>query len=735
MPTAEILDDGPVNGTIKIQPKWKNAPTRGDLHHDFLSAEDGQEDWKERLRRWEEIRDGGRVIKTKKGKSTARPLVVRKANEWKYPALEEPFLNTRDMFKVYPREANDIEAAEQNATILNYQWGTKIRKVTLVADIVRTVTDEGTVIVKTGWDSQTGIKEVPVEKPVYASPEESLLLMQQQVEGGQITPERSQAMLETGEPVQTGIEIVYEEQETLVVNQPSYEVCNNADVTIDPTCNGIIEDALFIVHEYDISWSELKADEYEVDEDGESSGFYHNIAMVKSKGSDIYDEFKSDESNNFEFQDTARKRMRAFEYWGFWDIQGDGELVSIVATWIDSTLVRLEENPFPHKRIPFSVATYMPVKKQVHGEPDAELLEENQDAIGRMTRAIYDITAQQAVGQEFIDENFFPSPSQKNAYEKGNTVYYRTGFDPTKSIYKQDIQQVGSTPFDVIGWQEKDASELSGTRPFSGSNGSRGLASDVEQKDVMDATAKRELSILRRLSDLLFTDMARMTIAMNQEFLEEEEIIRITGTEFVTIKRDDLEGSFDLTVEVSTPEKDNDQANKLNRLMQTNAADMDPELSKMHYIKMARLWHMDDLADEIENYEPEPDPIQFELQQLAVEEAKLKNAVLMKELEDLDSKIYERMSRTEKNSQADKEVALSKARDLDAKAEKTSAETDILNQQFLDQESGKSRLESIEDQEFKAANDKASDDRAANRELAGKRFDLISQPTKDSNNS
>jgi len=40
-----------------------------------------------------------------------------------------------------------------------------------------------------------------------------------------------------------------------------------------------------------------------------------------------------------------------------------------------------------------------------------------------MTRAIHDTTAAIAVGQDFIDENFFPSPTQKNNYEKGNTVY------------------------------------------------------------------------------------------------------------------------------------------------------------------------------------------------------------------------------------------------------------------------------------------------------------------------
>ena len=84
------------------------------------------------------------------------------------------------------------------------------------------------------------------------------------------------------------------------------------------------------------------------------------------------------------------------------------------------------------------------------------------------------------------------------------------------------MQQVGSTPFDVINWQTADANELTGTRPFSGA-GSAKMGGSKQDRDSMDATAKRELSILRRLSDMLFIDMARMTIAMNQAFLSEEE--------------------------------------------------------------------------------------------------------------------------------------------------------------------------------------------------------------------
>lgn len=696
------VDEKPAR-KVAIQKKWKNAPSVSDLKADQLAAENGQNEFRIKLTQYEETRNGGAEITvTGVGKSTSRPLVVRKANEWKYPALEDPILSSANLFNISPRNGTDEAAARQNGQVLNYQWNNKVNKVKLVTDIVRTVVDEGTVIVKTGWETETEMREVEEEVPVYASPEESLAMMQQMVQAGQMSPEQAQAMLETGEPMIKEMTTELVDKEVITKNQPSYEVCMNANVIIDPTCDGVVADALFTIHEYDTSFAELRSNEFTIDEDGEESGVYHNLDfIIPDEGDPDYDAYKSVESNNFEFADKPRKRMRAYEYWGYWDIHDDGNLVSIVGTWIGNTMIRLEENPFPHGRIPFSVATYMPVKKSVWGEPDAALLKENQEAIGKMTRAIHDITARQAVGQEFIDENFFPSPSQKNSYEKGNTVYYRTQMDPNKSIYRKDVQQIGSAPFDVINWQSQDANELTGNKPFGGPGGAK-MGGSQNDRDSMDATAKRELSILRRLSEMLFVDMGRMTVSMNQVFLYEEEVIRITDREFVAIRREDLQGDFDLKIKVSTPERDADQATKIYKLMQTNSASMDPDLAKEHYIQLAELWQLDTLAEKIKNHQPKPNPKQEELMDLQLEEQKLKNALAQKQLEDYDSKIYERMSRTEENAQGDAALKQAKAEQAMATAEKIKSETDILDQSFMYLQNGDKRRDDVEDQEYKA---------------------------------
>ena len=63
-------------------------------------------------------------------------------------------------------------------------------------------------------------------------------------------------------------------------------------------------------------------------------------------------------------------------------------------------------------------------------------------------------------------------------------------------------------------------------------------------RGALDAASKRELGILRRLAKGM-TEIGRKIIAMNAIFLSDEEVIRVTNEEFITVKRDDLAGLGD----------------------------------------------------------------------------------------------------------------------------------------------------------------------------------------------
>lgn len=693
----------PKENIRKLQPEWANEPSQSDLNEDVEGMEGLQESIRNDLASYRVSKEGGKKVVVKAGKSSTRPLLVRTQQEWKYASLEEPFLNNPKMFDIRPRGKDDELSARQNGTMLNYQYDTLLDKTKLVNDVVRSFVDEGTVIVKTGWEVEYGTKEVEQEVPVYATAEESLLLIQGLVQAGQMRAEEAQEMISSGKPIQTGVEMQLVEIEVLIKNQPKHEVLDGANVGIDPTAEGDISKAKFIWHEYETSFSELMHNRYEVDEEGNESGYYKNIEEAIAAG----EEDATKKEDTFMFSDKARKKLKAVEYWGTWDIQGDGKLVPIVAEWVNEVMVRLEENPFPHGRLPFSMAQYMPVLRGSRGEPDCKLIDDKQDAIGKLTRAAHDIASVSAVGQEFIDNSLFISPADKQQYEKGNTVYITPGSDVRRSIHRRSVDPIDPSIFKLIETNTISSETITGTRPFSGGGGTGaglGLA-----KISLDATAKRELSVLRRLS-ALFIDMARMVVSMNQVYQEEKQVVRVTDGEYVEIRRDDLEGRVDLRIGISTAEKDAQQSDSLSMVLQTNAASMDPGLYKKVLGRILRLQYEPDLAHDVETFEPEPDVAKQELQKLAIERARLENEKLKAEMLSIQSIVSERATRATENIRADIKNKLAQAELWAAQtklalanAELAKSKGDQIDQDVLDTDSGVKSDRSFSEREHKAS--------------------------------
>ncbi len=86
--------------------------------------------------------------------------------------------------------------------------------------------------------------------------------------------------------------------------------------------------------------------------------------------------------SSFNFKDKPRTKKLAYEYWGYWDIDDSGIVKPFVATWVGNTLIRMEENPYPDQAFPFVKVAYLPIPKSIYGEPDGELLEDNQKIVG-----------------------------------------------------------------------------------------------------------------------------------------------------------------------------------------------------------------------------------------------------------------------------------------------------------------------------------------------------------------
>jgi hypothetical protein len=450
-----------------------------------------------------------------------------------------------------------------------------------------------------------------------------------------------------------------------VKNRPTVEVCNFNNVVFDPTCGGDIKKASFAIYSFETSLAELE-------KDGKK---YKNLSHIDTSTSTVLgapDHAATDGAKNFTFSDTPRKKIVVHEYWGMRDIDGDGKVSPIVAAWVGNTLIRLESNPFPDKGLPFVVEQYLPVRGSLYGEPDGSLLEDNQRVIGAVTRGMIDIMGKSANGQTGVRKDMLDVTNRRK-FDKGQDYEFNPNVDPRAGVYMHTYPEIPNSAQFMLQLQNMEAESMTGVKSWSqGVSGANlgDVAAGV--RGALDAASKRELGILRRLSNGI-KEIGRKFISMNAEFLSDTEVVRVTNDEFVTVRRDALAGDFDLKLSISTAEEDNNKAEELAFMLQTVGPNSDPEMMQMILSDICRLRKMPDMAQKIEAYKPKPNPVAQKMEELAVAK--------------LEAEIAEIQAKTQKTL-ADAGLATAKSGTESVKQGDIQSTADLKNLDFVEQESG-----------------------------------------------
>jgi hypothetical protein len=648
------------DGTVKLT-DWHSEPNLRTLKQELEDARPAHQIQMQRINRWNDLMmaKGAAKAAKVKGRSSVQPKLIRRQAEWRYSALSEPFLGSNKIFKLDPTTFEDEASAKQNELVINWQFRTKLNRVKLIDDYIRATVDEGTSILRVGW--KRNVIQVNVPTPVFTHyPVQDEAAMQVLQAALQLAEEDPRGYDEQTDPaVKAAVDYYNEVQEATVAiqtgvqdvptdkvleNRPTVEVMNPANVVIDPTCNGDFDKAMFAVVSFETNKAELL-------KDGDR---YKNLDRVNWQGNSpvTSENHETDTPDNFNFGDSARKKVVAYEYWGFWDTKGDGTLTAIVCTWIGDVMIRMEENPFPDEKLPFVVVTYLPVKRGLFGEPDAELLEDNQKILGAVSRGMIDLLGRSANSQQGFAKGML-DPLNRRRYENGQDYEFNPNVSPNAGLIEHKYPELPQSGLMMLNLQNQEAEALTGVKSFGG--GISGEAyGDVAAgiRGVLDAASKREMAILRRIAKGM-ADVALKITAMNAVFMSEKEIVRVTNKEFVEVFRDDLKGNFDLVVDISTAEIDAAKAEDLAFMLQTIGPKADPSMVTMILAEIADLKRMPALAEKLRRFQPAPpseqeqERMRLEVEKLQAEVDKLKSeaalnnakaaeAMAKKEMLDLD---------------------------------------------------------------------------------------------------
>lgn len=616
--------------------EWANEPTVIDLKKDFEVARSYHDDQLRKIKHWVNLLNvtGECAFKKRPGKSSIQPKLIRKQAEWRYSALTVPFLSAPRVFQVKPRTFEDVDAAEQNELLLNYQMETQLNKTKFIKNLVRIDVNEGTAIVRTGWKNITepDYDLVPIYNTIPLNPQDpqSQQIIEQLQQAMELkhsnprmfneqVPEEIQESVKASEEAHMPVlcqptgEFQQVPYERVVENHPTLEILNPANIFFDPSAE-TIDECMFIIQSFETTKADLI-----------KAGIYKNLDKIDWKGSDVFSdpdhESQTPSDYNTNIEDPLRRKQVAYEYWGYWDINGDEKLVPIVATWINNTLIRLEENPFPDGKAPFVVIPYLTVPRSLYGEPDASLLEEHQKIIGAVTRGMVDLLAKSANSQQGFAKGML-DPMNRRRFENGEDYEFNVGVNPAQGYIMHTFPEFPQSALTMLTLINNEAESLTGVKSFSG-----GISGDAYGQvaagiqGVLDASSKREMDILYNLAEGM-QEIGKKLIAYNSAFLSDEETVRITNKEFVTVKREDIKGNFDLRVDIYTPESQNAKANDIGFMLQTIGPNMPPDILMKAMGKIADLKDIPDLANDFKSWQPQPDPVEEEKKQLEVEKTK-----------------------------------------------------------------------------------------------------------------
>lgn len=615
------------------KPNWKNAPTVESLKRDLSTAESSQVVQVNKIKEWlDQLNlEGKHDPQTLTTNSKVQPKVIRKHCEWRIPNLTEPFLSTQDLFSISPVSYEDTEGALQNQQLLNYQFNNKINKVEFIDRYVRDLVEKGTAIVKTCWRRQveersityykyeyyriTDIDELDQFNEIFAAFDEDPSELRTASPDLQESYNYSK---ETGgmyKAIVVGQEDV--DEQVVVANHPYPEMCDYRNIFFDPSASGKMANAQYLIHRMYTSRSELLKQPnvyFDIDKIDESSSIDGEPSISADQLVDSFD-------------DLARKQIAVYEYWGYWDIYGDNTTVPIVAAWCGETLIRLEKNPYPDRKIPFDVVPYYPVDNSFYGEPEATLILDNQRTIGALKRCINDLYGKSAIGQTIVAKGSFSYRDREKFYNGEDCeVQVPQNKRIEDILYQCSSNDPSPTMLSVLQSEAAEADSLTGSNTYNtGVSGDALGQTAAGANHALSSSAKRELGFLRRAKEGL-CNIGKKMASLNSEYLEDYEIIRITNQPSIEIERDALAVEFDMDIDISTIEEDNVKAQKLSFMLQTIGPNSDQKIVMKILSKIATLHKMPDLAQEVLEFEPEPDPIQEKLQQLELAEIEAKIA-------------------------------------------------------------------------------------------------------------
>jgi hypothetical protein len=569
---------------------------------------------------------------------------IKKAIKTMSPSIIEPFMTSDTLVATKPVRVGAEDIASYNSDILNYQYNNQFDKLEFITSISMILPKEGTVFVRTGWD----FKESVEKKELSGLGFEELQILQQ------TNPNDVKNVVQQKD----GSFTVSLEKRTTLWNKPTAVICKNESITTDPTAHSF-KDSKFITYEYEKSYSDIKKEkdiyDYQpiTDDMLEQAGTsrYPETALG---GQRAIDNYNSGVDHHFNFSEKSSRKVRIIEYWGEYDLDGSGTNQQIVCAWIKNTdtILRLEKNPYPDNAIPFVSCQYGFEPFTVWGNSVADVLGDGQQIHTAIMRGFIDNMSLSNNGQKFF---------QKGAIDYVNLGKLQRGekyveLNNLNGMTDGSYNQIPTSSFNVYDMITKENELLSGANSQMEGIDSATIGRTASGVNQVMGAAQRHMIVIVRIIAEMYKDMFNKWASYNTELLDDEQAFQIAGT-LSNLDKSKVSGDINIEMNINLDAMNSQKLQQINMLLQQSQTLGQAVLPMVIPLLVAEIFEgfgKYEYAKQIREYQPEPDLVQQQMQQLELQKIQMEIAKLQAEIELAQAKAVESESKAvESQSRAD----------------------------------------------------------------------------------
>lgn len=585
------------------------------IKHDFKIAKSAKTEIDDKIAEWNDLYIG--KMKNKENRSKYVAMELAKQIEYMKPNITEPFTNSSHPIRISTTK-NEKRARIQQK-YLNNEFTSEFGRVEFMEQLADIKLREGTVWVKTAWNYKEENKREVIEH----------VTMEEILQRGENPDKITQG--------KNGKFTVEYNNIRCLKNSPDAIICRNEHIFPDPDARSHKE-LRYMCYRKHMTLSQLKESGKVTNDMLEKLKTSMNAGDDTSLGSDRDSKAQSygyKESANT--KDVERQKVSIIEYYGYYDLNGDGIAEPVIAAWAEKQDVNLyfEENYLPNSDIPFYNDVYSAVPFSLWGNGVGFFIKDDQNAKTGIMRGIFDNMALANNGQKFIKQGTLDYINFKRMRNGEKHIFV----NKEGGIEDGTFNQLPSSIQFVLGLVDKEVKEHTGVD--AGSQSVSSANSSEDSNGQLTLAQQRMAGMITSTSELLgkvFNDWLKMA----EVFLNNEQIQALfTESEQQDIMAFEESEYTKVSFKVATNAQRQIRLQQLNMLMQQAKAlgqSMPAELINELVAEMFELFDMYDKAEALRTYRPEPSQQDVAIQQLELQALQLANGKIQAEINELNAK-------------------------------------------------------------------------------------------------